>query len=72
MLKAEDYRVDTQEVNGQKVNITSYKIGDRYYCHVANVDPGATIARTDAPTQQEAIQAALARARERLSPKPSQ
>ena len=71
MLKTEEYRVQTREVNENKLNITSYKIGDRYYCHVDNVEPGATIARSDAPTEEEAIQAAVAKARDRLSPNTS-
>ncbi|MBI1807559.1 MAG: hypothetical protein HYR76_10965 [Ignavibacteria bacterium] len=69
MLKADDFRVETKEISGWKVNITSYRIGNTGYCHIDNIDPGATIARTEAETQEEAVAAALARARERLIPK---
>ena len=69
MLKADDYRIETQELGGLKVNITSYKIGATYYCHIDNVDPGATIVRTIGETQEEVVSAALAKARERLFPK---
>jgi len=66
MARAEEYRVETTDINGTKVTVTSYRIEDRYHCHVANVDPGATIARAEGGTQQEALQRALTKATERL------
>jgi len=69
MLKADDYRIDSKEVDGLKINITSYKIGGTYYCHVDNVDPGAVIARAEGETQDEVIQVAMAKAMERLKPR---
>lgn len=69
MFKAEDYLVEIKNLSGWKVNITSYKVGDWYHCHIANVDPGATIARTNGSTREEALQTALAKAYERLTSK---
>jgi len=69
MLRADDYRVVKKELAGLQVNVTTYKIGDAYHCHIDNIDPGATIARTEALTREEAELAALARALERLKPK---
>jgi len=69
MLKADEYRVEKKELAGLQVNVTSYKIGDFYHCHIDNIDPGATIARTEGLTREEAELAALARALERLKPK---
>ena len=70
MLKSENYRTTPHEVNGVQINITSYKIGEQFYCHVTNLDPGATIARAEATTSQEdAEQIALSRAIERLARK---
>ncbi len=66
MARAEEHRVETTDINGTKVTVTSYRIEDRYYCHIANVDPGATIARAEGGTQQEALQRALAKATQRL------
>jgi len=66
MMRADDYRVVKQELAGLQVNVTSYKIGDSYHCHIDNIDPGATIARTEGLTREEAELAALARALERL------
>jgi hypothetical protein len=69
MMKPEEYQVQPHEIAGWKVNVTSYAIGDRYYCHVDNVDPGATIVRTEGPTREEAMVIALAKAQERLRSK---
>ena len=69
MLKADDFRVDSKEVDGLKINVTSYRIGATYYCHVDNVDPGAVISRSEGESQDEVIQVAMAKAIERLRPK---
>jgi hypothetical protein len=71
MMKADNFHVQLQEISGLKVNVTSYKLGDRFFCHIANVDPGATIARTDGDTEEEAVQAAFAKAMLRLSSRTS-
>ncbi len=68
MFKAEDHREEIQEIAGVKVNVTSYRIGERHYCHVANADPGATIARAEAAAREEAVNLALTKARQRLKP----
>ncbi len=69
MLKADDFSVNTREISGLTVNITSYKIGKRYYCHIDNVDPGATIVRLDGESKDEVIQTAIDRAIRRLTSK---
>ena len=69
MLKADDFRVDSKEVDGLKINVTSYRIGATYYCHVDNVDPGAVIARSEGESHDEVIQVAMAKTMERLRPK---
>ncbi len=65
-MKTEDYHVEKKELQGVMVSVTSYRIGDRFYCHVANLDPGATIARAEADSHAEAERVALAKAAERL------
>ena len=67
MFKAEEYRVDVRQIGNWNVTVTSYKIGDNYFCHVDNVNPGATIARTQATTREEAVKVAVHKAEERLS-----
>jgi hypothetical protein len=69
MVGAEEYRVELKELAGLQVSIKSYKFGERYHCHITNVDPGATIARTDGLTREEAELEALARALQRLKGK---
>ena len=51
---------------GISLKLTSYQIGDRFYCHVSNFDPGATIARAEAASPEEAEREALRKARARL------
>lgn len=66
MLKAENFREEKKEIFGVPVKVMSYRIGERYYCHVASVEPGAVIVRAEAQTPQEAERLALKRARLRL------
>lgn len=65
-MKAEEYRTDIQEVSGVKVEIHSYRLDDTFYCHVANVDVGAIIARGSGATRQEAVASAMGKVQERL------
>ena len=65
-MKAEQYQDELTEVNGFLVHIVTYKIGDEYYCHISNADPGANIARTSGSTMEEARQKAMQKAFERL------
>jgi hypothetical protein len=58
--------VERREINGTAVNINSYRIGDQYYCHIENVDPGATIARSAADSAERALEHALQKAESRL------
>ena len=71
MARAEDYRVAIMEIAGVKVRMTSYKLEDRFFCHIANVDPGATISRAEATTRDEADKLALADATAKLQTKKS-
>ena len=66
MLRSENYHVEQKEIAGVEVNVASYKIGDRYYCHVTNFDPGATIARAEGDSKDEAESLALASVEKRL------
>ena len=55
-----------REISGISIRISSYQIGDRFYCHVENSDPGATVARAEGAAREDAIQLAVAKATERL------
>jgi hypothetical protein len=69
MDRAEEYKTERRTVAGVNIDITTYKIGDRYHCHVTNADPGATVARAEADTREMAEQLALAKAKDRLGVK---
>lgn len=49
-----------------QIHIVSYRIGEKYFSKVDNVDPGATIARAEGATREEAESVALTRAKERV------
>jgi hypothetical protein len=62
MDQVEGHRVERRTLEGTPVTVTSYRIGDTHHCHVANLDPGATIARASAATAEEAIRVAVEKA----------
>ena len=65
-MNAEDYAEREDELAGWRVHIVSYRIGDRCYCTIDNVDPGARFARAEGPTREEAERVALGKARQYL------
>ena len=65
-MKAEDYLERHEEIDGWKVHIVTYRIGDRCYCAIDNVDPGARFARAEGATREEAERVALEKARKYL------
>ena len=66
-MKPIDYSEKTIELVGWEVRLTSYGLGDRYYCKADNVEPGACIARSDGGSKEEAEQKAIGKAQEYLS-----
>lgn len=66
MTDAQDYQVQDRQINGTPVKVTSYRLGEAYYCQVANADPGATIARAKGTTHQQAVDVAVSKATKRL------
>jgi hypothetical protein len=65
-MKAEEYTERLEDVDGWKVHIVTYRIGDRYYCTIDNVDPGARFARAEGDTRDEVERVALEKARKYL------
>jgi hypothetical protein len=61
-MKSEEFQERRDELNGWKINVVSYRVGDRYYCTIDNVDPGARFARAEGATREEAEAAALEKA----------
>jgi hypothetical protein len=66
-MTTENFKEEYRELHGTKVRVTSYKIGDEYYCHVYNADPGATIARATSNSLETAMNHAIEKASARLS-----
>jgi hypothetical protein len=66
-FKAEEHQTRKAVLEGWPVNITSYRLGAEFRCTIDNVDPGATIARSTAPTREQAEQEAVKSASERLA-----
>ena len=65
-MKAEDYAERRSTIDGWPVNIVTYRIGERYYCTIDNVDPGARFARAEAATREDAERVALEKAQRYL------
>jgi hypothetical protein len=61
-LKPEDHTRRQEVIGGWAVTIETYRLGAVYHCTVANVDPGARIARADGSTFEEAESRALEKA----------
>ena len=61
-MRSEEFSERRAELSGWQVNIVSYRIGDRFYCTIDNVDPGARFARAEGATREEAETAALEKA----------
>jgi hypothetical protein len=65
-MRAEEYQTRTESVGEWKVRLASYRLGDDWICVADNVDPGASIARGNGISREEAEAMAFERARERL------
>jgi dsRNA-specific ribonuclease len=61
-MKPEEHTRRQEELAGWHVVIETYKLGDVYHCTIANVDPGARIARADGSTREEAESRAVEKA----------
>jgi hypothetical protein len=61
-MKPEDHTRRQDELAGWAVTIETYKLGDVYHCTIANVDPGARIARADGSTRADAESRAIEKA----------
>jgi hypothetical protein len=66
-FKPEEYARVRTTLEGWDVCITSYRLRDVFYCKIDNVDPGATIARAQGGTRDEAEGEAMRKASARLA-----
>jgi hypothetical protein len=65
-VKSEAFQESREEIGGWAVNVVSYRIGDRFYCTIDNVDPGARFARAEGTTREEAESTAREKAQRYL------
>ena len=65
-MKPEAYEEKRLELEGWPLRLTSYKLGDVFYCQADNVSPGATLVRGTGVSREEAELKALEVARRRL------
>jgi hypothetical protein len=61
-MKPEDYSRDQRDLAGWQVTVETYALDGVYHCTIANVDPGARIARADGATKEEAEGKAIEKA----------
>lgn len=65
-MKAEEYTERNDVIDGWPVHIVVYRIGERFYCTIDNVDPGARFARAEGSTREDAERTALEKAKKYL------
>ena len=65
-MKAEDYTERNETIDGWPVHIVTYRIAEKYYCSIDNVDPGARFARAEGLTRDEVERVALEKAKKHL------
>ena len=65
-MTTEHYKQEIRDMNGTQIRVTTYKIGDEYFCHVSNFDPDATISRARAGTKEAAVNEAIQKASDRI------
>jgi len=66
-MRPEHFSERKLQVNGWEVNLTTYKLGEKWHVKADNVSPGAALARIVADTREEAESRALERAIELLT-----
>jgi len=66
-MKAEEYKTQTDDIEGWKVNVVTYRIGAKCYCQIDIVSPGSRIARGEGMTCEEAERSAREDATRRLA-----
>ncbi len=62
MVRAVGYREKVETLGGVPVRITTYQIGEQFFCKIDNLDPGGVIARAWGPDRDSAIENAKAAA----------
>ena len=61
-MNAEGYTRREQELSGWSILLETYRLGDKYFCTISSVDPGARFARGNGVTKEEAESSAIEKA----------
>ena len=67
-MKAEAFKKEIRRIHQVEVVITTYQIGMRYFCQIANKDPGAQLSRAEGTSYQDAFDKAFRVAEAKLQP----
>lgn len=62
-LRPELYEARVERVGEWSIRLTSYKLGNLFFCVADNVDPGAVLSRGTGETREQAESAAREKAR---------
>ena len=65
-MKAEEYTERNETIDTWPVHIVTYRVDEKYYCTIDNVDPGARFARAEGATRDDAERTALEKAKKYL------
>jgi hypothetical protein len=65
-MRPEEFGERLITVDGWPVRLTTYRLGETYYCKADNVEPGADLARGSGVSQEEVEKLVLDRARRLL------
>lgn len=65
-MQTQNFTEEMMELEGVMIWRTVYQIGDTFYCHIYNADPGATIARASNTDRRAAIDDAMNKTKKRI------
>lgn len=66
-MKPTKFSERIMQLSGWPVRITSYRLGEKYFCKADNVEPGACLARSVGASKDEVEQSVISRAQEYLA-----
>ena len=64
--KTEEYQIRICSEGQWRLQVKSYRLADKFFCLVDNVDPGARLALAEGSTRKEAEEIALKKAKQML------
>ena len=66
-MKPGGYSRRQQELSGWAITVETYRLGEVYYCTIANIDPRSWFARAEGPSHEEAERQVFEKATRYLS-----